>query len=386
MSYSERIKSLQPIRHYVRDFFVLGFKSRDDFSEKSGRSYDDMLRRIRSWLEDYLRNPGVRQKKYALSIAARKEPENPLYRVFCTKTFTEKDVLLHFFLVDFLAKGPLSTSQLWEMLSEIYPAPDLPDESTVRKKCDEYAKLGIFRKEKDGRRMTYALSSPLPLSGSADALSMAAETEPAGVLGFFLHQKTAPSDFPLAFKHRYLFQALDSEIAYALLLAIREKKTADIELERGEKRRIFPIKLYISRESGREYVLCAEKDRPYFLRLDRIETAKPAKPFEETPAADISTHIWGVSNRTDRLWHVEMTVRVAPDEDFIVRRLRREKRGGTVTSKENGLWTYEADVCDPLEMIPWLRTYIGRIVSLKSDHPYLVKRFKNDLAKMNCGV
>ena len=124
---------MNPIRHYVRDFFVLGFKSRDDFSEKSGRSYDDMLRRMRSWLEEYLRNPGERQRKYALSVASREEAENPLYRVFCTKTFTAKDLLLHFLLVDFLAEGPLSASYLWEKLSETYPAPEIPDTSTVRK-------------------------------------------------------------------------------------------------------------------------------------------------------------------------------------------------------------------------------------------------------------
>ena len=46
------------------------------------------------------------------------------------------------------------------------------------------------------------------------------------------------------------------------------------------------------------------------------------------------------------------------------------------------LWIFEADVCDPLEMIPCIRSYICRIVSLQSDHPYLVKRFKKDLAAM----
>lgn len=40
MAYSELIKNFNKIRDYMRDFYVYGFKSRDDYTKKSTRSYD----------------------------------------------------------------------------------------------------------------------------------------------------------------------------------------------------------------------------------------------------------------------------------------------------------------------------------------------------------
>ena len=55
MAYSELIKNFNKIRDYMRDFYVYGFKSRDDYTKKSTRSYDDEKRRIESWLGNYMK-------------------------------------------------------------------------------------------------------------------------------------------------------------------------------------------------------------------------------------------------------------------------------------------------------------------------------------------
>ena len=55
MAYSELIKNFNKIRDYMRDFYVYGFKSRDDYTKKSARSYDDEKRRIESWLGEYMK-------------------------------------------------------------------------------------------------------------------------------------------------------------------------------------------------------------------------------------------------------------------------------------------------------------------------------------------
>ena len=52
-SYSELIKNFEKIRAYMREFYVYGFKSRDEYDAKSARSYDDERRRIESWLGDH---------------------------------------------------------------------------------------------------------------------------------------------------------------------------------------------------------------------------------------------------------------------------------------------------------------------------------------------
>ena len=50
MAYNERVKNFNRIRDYMREFYVYGFKSRDEFTKKSARSYDDEKRRLESWL------------------------------------------------------------------------------------------------------------------------------------------------------------------------------------------------------------------------------------------------------------------------------------------------------------------------------------------------
>lgn len=58
--YSELIKNFERIRAYMREFYVYGIKSREDYTGKSARTYDDERRRIESWLGehmDYVRTP-----------------------------------------------------------------------------------------------------------------------------------------------------------------------------------------------------------------------------------------------------------------------------------------------------------------------------------------
>lgn len=58
--YSELIKHFEPLREYMRDFYVYGFKGREDFKGKSLRSYDNERRRIESYLGDTM---AFRQEK-----------------------------------------------------------------------------------------------------------------------------------------------------------------------------------------------------------------------------------------------------------------------------------------------------------------------------------
>ena len=54
MAYSELIKDFERIRDYMRQFYVYGFKNRDEYDQKSARSYDNERRRIESWLGEYM--------------------------------------------------------------------------------------------------------------------------------------------------------------------------------------------------------------------------------------------------------------------------------------------------------------------------------------------
>ena len=98
--FQELIKKFDKCRDYVRDFFVYGFKSRNDFSLKSARTYDDERRRIESWLSEYVKEDYTQEKNISLQMDSNLLDTNPLYRVWKTKSFTDYDILLHFYLLD----------------------------------------------------------------------------------------------------------------------------------------------------------------------------------------------------------------------------------------------------------------------------------------------
>ena len=80
--------------------------------------------------------------------------------------------------------------------------------------------------------------------------------------------------------------------------------------------------------------------------------------------------------------HLEMTLHFEDHEQHIPRRLEREKRNGRVEMIDENTCKYIVDTYDASEMLPWLRTFIGRIEKLECSDPKTVKRFWQDLEQM----
>ena len=126
-----------------------------------------------------------------------------------------------------------------------------------------------------------------------------------------------------------------------------------------------------------------------FFRLDAIKKvtlgnaeANYAKYLNDQKKFD--RHLWGVSTGADHsLDHIEMTIHFDPGEEFILQRLEREKRHGSVEVLDAHTCKFAADVYDASEMLPWLRTFIGRIVDLKCSSQFVVEMFCEDLTRMN---
>ena len=77
-----------------------------------------------------------------------------------------------------------------------------------------------------------------------------------------------------------------------------------------------------------------------------------------------------------------MTVHVGQGEEFILERLMREKRCGHIEVIDDNTYKYVADVYDASEMVPWLRTFIGRVVKLECSSTLAESRFYGDLEAM----
>ena len=405
-SYRELIKNFERIRSYMRDFYVYGFKSRDGYQAKSARSYDDERRRMESWLGDHMGFVHTPEgKNVFISIDSRTIRHNPLYRAWKAKSFTDGDITLHFILFDILWE-PSVKRTVSELISEIdgnylseFEEPMTFDESTVRKKLREYCEAGIVAAEKEGRKVYYHRTESTDLSELTDVLHYFSEVAPCGVIGSFLLDKEDADTEAFTFKHHYITGAIDSGVLAALFLAMREKRAVTVSNQRRGKEasvrhRLVPLRIFISVQSGRQHLMAylPEENAFHSLRVDYLSNVKLEEPtprFDELREAldRMQRKMWGVNMKRGKwgempLEHVEFTVRVEAGEEYIAGRLEREKRVGTVEKIGDGTYRFSADVYDSGELIPWIRTFICRIVQMNFSNRTVENTFKRDLQEM----
>ena len=77
-----------------------------------------------------------------------------------------------------------------------------------------------------------------------------------------------------------------------------------------------------------------------------------------------------------------MILYIGDDEEFIVQRLKREKRCGEIEQIDDSHWRFSVDVLDALEMLPWLRTFTGRITQLQCTNKLVTERFWGDFSAL----
>ena len=443
MAYSELIKNFDNIRGYMRDFFLYGFKTREEYDRKSARRYDNGRRRIQSYLGHLISFRQTPSGKNAfISLEGRSVTHNPLYQAFKAKSFTNKDITLHFMLLDILADAGVdfrkesgadsygdvpqaySLKEILRIMDTEYLTafqnPISFDESTLRKKLKEYEELGIVVSEKSGRTVTYRLSeNEICLAEYKEAIRFFTEESPLGVIGSYLEDRMQPDAekaYPtgrndengkclsdkndcagkyLTFKNHYIMNAYDAEITELILQGIHEKRLLEItSFSRGDagvkQQTVIPYKLYVSTQGGRNYLFCMDADnlRPYSLRVDYIQKGKAGEVCADYDrllkvCERAGEHMWGVSCAKYRRYeHIEMDIYVGTDEAFIVRRLEREKRCGTVSKVDEETYRFSADVLDAYEMMPWIRTFFGRIKAIRCDNEDVKNQIKIDMVKM----
>lgn len=400
--FQELIKNFSKSRNYVRDFLIYGFKSRDDFSAKSGRTYDNERRRIESWLSEYIRADYSRQgKTISLALDSHLLNTNPLYRIWKSKSFTANDIMLHFFFLDLFRQNTSYTAE--ELTNRILEDYDILFETQlVRKKANEYVKEGILLARKNGRTLSYSMAPdaqhaiPDILPGLLHAVRFCQLAAPLGFVGStILDNQNTINDIFLV-KHGYYGFTLEDEVLFPLLQAIRERRLVTVtnhssKTGRREQVTLVPLKIFVSTRTGRRF-LCGyhfRSRRFSTLRMDHIEKAILQDPFPEydyykEKLRSNMDSCYGVSFGDD---HTMDTIRLTLSiregaEDYILHRLSREGHGGTVTHIGKDTYTYELTVFDGNEMLPWIRTFLGRILSFESNNEFLRQKFYQDIRNM----
>ena len=435
--FQELIKNIDKCRDYVRDFFVYGFKSRSDFPGKSARTYDDERRRIVSWLPEYVQEDyteGGRSKNISLQIDQKKLHTNPLFRVWQTKSFTDKDLSLHFFLIKLLEdpEAAYSAAELTDLLMDEYGYE--ADLQSVRRKCNEYVEEGLFTMRKEGKSVLYSrgvLFEELPYSGKLLELIRCFQMDqPLGVAGDTILSGQDTENDIFRVKHGFPTFTLEDEILLQLLSAIHEQKKAELLVQNnrrlqgeGSRRCGYPLQIFVSTRTGRRFVCMdmvtirkEQKSMPdrkqsgrkteYFacFRLDQIKEVALLSEIDERREERLKRlavereKVWGVSFAPlvpgrGLFQKVVLTLQIhEKTEPYILNRLMREGKGGSVERIGQDTFRYEKTVKDAMEMFPWIRSFTGRIKELSiygtdgeqifEENKKLEEIFRADLKRM----
>lgn len=400
-NYSELIKSLKNVREYMRDFYIYGFKTRNDFRQKSQRTYDNERRRIESWLGDLVKfNDTSRGRQVSISADCGQIYTNPLYRAYQSKSFTDNDILLHFYILDILkSEDRLSLKEITDRICENYST--ILDIQIVRLKLNEYVKSGIISKEKYGRAFVYSLCKQPKFINNKDfqtALKFFSMAYPFGVIGYYILNQLEIENDIFFIKHNYIVHTLEDTILLQLVQSMNEHKSVEIiNFGRDMKERTIqgiPLRIYVSTQTGRRYLIFFNLKDSRFksLRLDFIRSVKildVVSNYEEylQTLERNSKYCWGISfgdfRKVGNFEYITFTIKIdMPNESFILNRLIRECRNGRVEKLSNELYSCTIETFDITETVNWIRSFIGRIVSIESSNKNVTNRFYEDISRM----
>ncbi|MCC8042651.1 MAG: helix-turn-helix domain-containing protein [Oscillospiraceae bacterium] len=402
--FSELIKSFDKTRDYIRDFFVYGFKVRNEYDRKSARTYDNERRRAESWLKDFLHyETTARGKQVAISVDSGRVPENPLYKAYYSKSFTDNDIRLHFLLEDILAESGergLTVTQLTDRLALDYHA--VFERQTVRNKLKEYTEEGIVRTVKRGNTDYFSLSPDRAedffneYEGLDNAVKFFSRAGEFGVVGDSMLKAVGKKNDIFLMKHCYIVHTLEDEVVLKLSHSIEEKRFITVtnfaKSGRTSEFEGIPMRIYVSTQTGRRFLIMYLPLYQNFnsLCLDSIKTVRQGGACDEYDKFREmldwhEQHCFGVSfgSGGGRTYRVSVTIEADEEtEEYIINRLEREKRCGRVERGGKNLYRWTAELLDPNEILQWLKTYTGRIVSIESEDESIADKFRRDIERM----
>ncbi|WP_176772752.1 WYL domain-containing protein [Sporomusa acidovorans] len=189
---------------------------------------------------------------------------------------------------------------------------------------------------------------------------------------------------------------MDDEVFINILTAIQEKKMVHFETYSSRSKNpfrqtILPLRVAINVKHGRRYLLAYNKRKHNFFSF-RLDYIKNVHILEENPDFDkrlteLETRFsssWGIFlGRKNHLEQLEMVISINEStEAYVLTRLKREGKHGTIEKVADNTFVYRIEVTDTQEMVPWLRTFIGRIISIKGSNQQVIKQFTDDIMHM----
>lgn len=438
--FQELIKNFDRIRDYMRQFYIYGFKARTEFDGKSARTYDNERRRIESWLADYTRADYTSKGKHVyINVDSKEIPQNPLYTAWKSKSFTDNDLMLHFFLLDQMIEdgnenaGMVQTgaaqteaaqteaAQAGAAQTDSLPPSGLTagelcdricadygvvfDSQTVRLKLKEYESLGLLSAVKDKKQLRYRLAPLLPPETAApspvwDRLMMAVKffqgVAPFGVVGSTILDREETDNEYFQFKHHFIVHTLEDGVLSDVLAAMKQGRAIAFTNRSGRTGNVFqsrglPLKIFVSTRTGRRYVCLYQENTRRFTNM-RLDSMSDVTPLEIH--SDYSRKQDLLKRNLDRLWGVsfsgsgrleEICIKFYVNEStetYVLDRLYREGRGGEIQRIRENEYLYGGAFFDTNEMLSWVKTFTGRILDIQGSNHFAVAKITYDWEKM----
>lgn len=367
--YQELVKSFDNIRKISQDFFIYGYNGRGDFPFISDRMYDNELRRIKSYLKNYVITTQTKDKK-TISISSNTiyDTINPLFELFSGKSFTSKDCFLHFVLLDILSNYKTKTlNEIYDEILDNYDPIDL-DIMTVRNKLHEYIDLGIIMLSKENNKNLYTLQNQIIIDDKLiETLIFFQNIVP---LGYILNPITSNKKSSYIYKQVFFSNVLDDEYVLILLNAIENKQPILIK-QRGRKNNVIvkgmPIGIYQNMITGRRYLKVMKKGNSVFVRIDKIE---------EVSYLDTEYTLFEENNKKE---YIKVLIHIDDNEMFIVDRIYREINEENITKIDENTYQFTLYYSNLFDSIPYVRSYFGRILKLESDNKQVLTKLQRDL-------
>lgn len=402
--FQELIKNFDRIRDYMRQFFIYGYKSRNDYQEKSARTYDNERRRIESWLAGYIQSGYTQKEKHVyISVDSKMLPQNPFYAAWKSKSFTDNDILLHFLILDYLWEAPegMTAGELCDQIASRYGL--VFDGQTIRLKLKEYEKAELLTSQKKGKSMYYQLLpgpkaslSPQTWQNFLTAVTFFQEAAPFGFVGSTILDHELKENRWFQFKHHFIVHTLEDGVLAVILSAIKQHRSISFENKSSRSKQIsrfqgVPLKILVSTQTGRRYLCLYLTERRRFnnFRLDSISKPSLLDVYPEYSQVRQNleknlSQCWGVSfNGAHRMEEICLKLFIDEEnEPYILNRLHRERRGGEVLAIRQNQYLYSGFFFDTNEMLSWIKTFTGRILDIQGNNRFAVTKVVRDLEKM----
>lgn len=426
------IKYYETIRRMLHQLFVYGCYDRSQGARRqvtSDRSYSTNIRRIQYfWPKNLTADRAATKKKiHHFPLTASAAQGNFLARSYEIKAFHAQDLNLYIFLLSALADGrPQTAAMLVDNVKEnvftdysetdckkAHAAGEAPVYyPMVRDKLNEMASCGLLCKDQSAKSVRYRIAddvlsrlTPDELSSLDEAVMKYRDRLPLAALAYGAQRAIEgtiscgfgddpPPAVPPEREGVFYQSILDDEIAFLILSAIEHHHKISFSVDRdarSPRRGVTPVRILRDMVYGRQYLLAQTAGgRAFIRRLDLIhgleETDEPFLPSKAESALAVLPSIWCASLDDACTSDAPMDVVIlflfddTPASTRVKERLLREQRQGTIDRQSSHCWLYRIAVYDPVEMIPWIRTY-GRYATVQAP-AFLRERLERDAARL----